>query len=122
MNVLKPMPGHDEPRADAAVPTDRETALPTDPKPSKRGSGGRWLALLVFLLLAGGLAAGTMRHSRLADEVASTAAQRLEVVPAVRVATVKSSGDTISVTLPGTTEAFEAASIYSRTSGYIAKR
>ncbi|MBO0752985.1 MAG: efflux RND transporter periplasmic adaptor subunit, partial [Bradyrhizobiaceae bacterium] len=40
----------------------------------------------------------------------------------VRVATVKSSGDTISVTLPGTTEAFEAASIYSRTSGYIAKR
>jgi len=43
-------------------------------------------------------------------------------VPAVRVAVVRSSGGTMAVSLPGTTEAFEAASIYSRTSGYIWKR
>jgi RND family efflux transporter MFP subunit len=122
MNVLKPMPGHEESRPDGAVPIDRETGLPADPKAMTRGSGGRWFALLVFLLLAGGLAIGIMHHSQQASEVAATATERLRLVPAVRVAAVKSSGDTISVTLPGTTEAFEAASIYSRTSGYIAKR
>jgi RND family efflux transporter MFP subunit len=62
------------------------------------------------------------RHWQRESEVATTAAQRLDFVPAVRVALVKSSGDVISVDLPGTTEAFEAASIYSRTSGYVGKR
>jgi RND family efflux transporter MFP subunit len=122
MNVLKPMPGHDEERPDGAVPVDRETGLPADHKAGKRGSGGRLFALFAFLLLAGGLAIGSVRHSRQSSEVAATTTERLRLVPAVRVAAVKSSGDTLSVTLPGTTEAFEAASIYSRTSGYIAKR
>jgi RND family efflux transporter MFP subunit len=54
--------------------------------------------------------------------VAETAAQRLHLVPAVRVAVVRSSGDTLTVSLPGTTEAFEQANIYSRTSGYVVKR
>jgi RND family efflux transporter MFP subunit len=122
MNALKPMPGSGD-APDGAVPVDRDIVLPQVGGPGrKRRSGGRWFVFLTFLLLLGGLAAGVWRHSQLATEVAVTAAQRLHLVPSVRVAVVKSSGDTLTVNLPGTTEAFEAASIYSRTSGYVAKR
>jgi RND family efflux transporter MFP subunit len=121
MNVHTPMPGPDKPPG-GAVPIDRDTVLPGEAHLKTRRSGTRWFVFLAFLLLAGGLAAGAWRHSRLAAEVATTAAQRLHLVPAVRVVAVKSSGDTMSVSLPGTTEAFEQASIYSRTSGYVAKR
>jgi RND family efflux transporter MFP subunit len=116
------MPGRDEPGKNGAVPIDRDSALPGEIHGRKRRSGARWFIFLTLLLLAGGLALGGWRHSRLASEIATTAAQRLHLVLAVRVAVVKSSGDTLSVSLPGTTEAFEAASIYSRTSGYVAKR
>jgi RND family efflux transporter MFP subunit len=120
MNVHKPMPGAGA--SDGAVPIDCDTALAAKGHVKKRRSGGRWFVFVMFLLLAGGLAAGFWRHSQLAGEVAATAAQRLNLVPAVRVAVVKSSGDTMSASLPATTEAFEQASIYSRTSGYVAKR
>jgi RND family efflux transporter MFP subunit len=40
----------------------------------------------------------------------------------VLVGTVHTSGQTIDVTLPGTTFAYEAANIFARTSGYIEKR
>jgi RND family efflux transporter MFP subunit len=122
MNALKPMPGCDDPDENGAVPISRDTALPGAIHGKRRRSGARWFIFLMLLLLAGGLALGGWRHWQLASDVAATAAQRLHMVPAVRVAVVKSSGDTLSVSLPGTTEAFEAASIYSRTSGYVAKR
>jgi RND family efflux transporter MFP subunit len=123
MNALKPMPGLDQaPGENGAVPIDRDTALLGESRGKKRGSGARWFMLVTLLLLAAGLAVGGWRHWLLASEVATTAAQRLQVVPAVRVSVVRSSGDTLSVSLPGTTEAFEAANIYSRTSGYVAKR
>jgi RND family efflux transporter MFP subunit len=121
MNVHKPMPGPDD-APDGVVPIDRDIVLPGDFPGRKRGSGGRWFVLVVFSLLAGGVAFGAWRHWRLDTEVAATAAQRRDVVPAVRVVVVRSSGDTLAVSLPGTTEAFEAANIYSRTSGYVAKR
>jgi RND family efflux transporter MFP subunit len=43
-------------------------------------------------------------------------------VPEVRVAAVRASDSKITVTLPATTTAFEAANIFARTSGYIEKR
>ena len=52
----------------------------------------------------------------------ATAAARRDFVPSVRTAPVRASGSTMSVSWPGTTEAFEQANIYARASGYIAKR
>ena len=43
-------------------------------------------------------------------------------MPNVRVATIKASPGTVSVTLPGTTGALFAAKVFARATGYIAKR
>jgi RND family efflux transporter MFP subunit len=124
MNALKPMPAiEDAPDRSGAVPIDRDIALPADMRETRTGrSGRRVFALATAALLLGGLAVGVWQHGRLAAEVTASAAQRRDFVPNVRIATVRSSGKTVSVTLPGTTEAFEQANIYSRTSGYVAKR
>ena len=121
MNVHKPMPVPDKTSdRNGIVPIDRHTVLPGQIG-KKKSAAGRF-AIGALMLLAGGLAVGVWRHWQRESEVATTAAQRRDFVPAVRVALVKSSRDVISVDLPGTTEAFEAASIYSRTSGYVGKR
>ena len=85
-------------------------------------SGRRLLGLGVLLLLLGGLGIGVWRHYALHHEVTAAAEEYRDFVPNVRVAAVRASGGTMSVTLPATTSAFEAADIYARASGYIAKR
>src|SRR6202023_2993019 len=65
---------------------------------------------------------GEWQHWRADAEVAATAAVRRGFVTSVRVALLKASSSTFAVALPGATEASEAPSIYSRTSGYVAKR
>jgi RND family efflux transporter MFP subunit len=52
----------------------------------------------------------------------ATARQQRDFVPDVRVAQVRGSDSTITVTQPATTLAFEAANIFARTSGYIETR
>ena len=45
-----------------------------------------------------------------------------DFVPRVRIATVHASDATMTVSLPATTNAFEAANIYARASGYVDRR
>jgi RND family efflux transporter MFP subunit len=118
MNVQQPMPGHDD--GVAPIPFDHDAKR--SGRARKRRSGAGWFGFIVFLLLVGGVAFGVWQHAELNAEVMETAEQHRNAVPSVRVDTVVPSSDTMSTKLPGTTEAFEAASIYSRTSGYIAKR
>lgn len=124
MNVHEPVPVLEDARdRNEPAPVVDDAALLREIRHKKKsGSGPRWFLVVTLLLLAGGLSYGVWRHSQLDEEVAATAAQRRDFVPSVRVEVVKSNGDTISVSLPGTAEAFEQANIYSRTSGYIAKR
>jgi RND family efflux transporter MFP subunit len=89
---------------------------------SVRQFGSSVLAAAVLLLLPGSLVAGALRHYSSAAGVATTARQLRDFVPAVRVATVRPSDPTVTVSLPATTTAFEAANIFARTSGYIEKR
>jgi multidrug efflux pump subunit AcrA (membrane-fusion protein) len=74
------------------------------------------------LLLLGGLAVGVWRHYALHIEVTAAAEQHRDFVPSVRVEAVRASANTMSVTLPATTNAFKAANIYARASGYITLR
>src|SRR4029077_13810054 len=84
--------------------------------------GRRLLGLGALVLLFGALALGVWRHYTRHLEVTAIAEQHHDFVPSVRVAAVRASADTMSVTLPATTNAFKAANIYARASGYITER
>jgi RND family efflux transporter MFP subunit len=103
--------------------TDRVVALPNAAPPKRqRGYGGALFGVTGLLLLLGGLGLGGWRHYQAELAVAATARESRTVVPEVRVATVRASDSKITVSLPATTTAFEAANIFARTSGYIEKR
>ncbi|VIO76415.1 Macrolide export protein MacA [Bradyrhizobium ivorense] len=95
--------------------------LRTEGEPPRR-YGGPVLGATVLLLLAAGLGAGGWRHYEAGRAVAATAREARDMVPEVRVATVRASASKMQVSLPATTAAFEAANIFARTSGYIEKR
>jgi RND family efflux transporter MFP subunit len=83
---------------------------------------GKVVLAAAVLLLPGSLVAGALRHHEAARGVAATAEQQRSFVPNVRVAVVRPSDGVMTVSLPATTTAFEAANIFARTSGYIEKR
>jgi RND family efflux transporter MFP subunit len=111
-------PAEDElgPPPDRAARRDRAPAKP----PHARG---RWLfAAVAFLPLVGGVAFGAREHYTAQRDVQSFAQERRDFVPTVRVAQVRASDSTDTVTQPATTLAFEAANIFARATGYIETR
>src|SRR5216684_6706707 len=104
-------------------PARSQDTQPSSGEPDRRsGSGRRLLCLGALLLLLGGLAAGVWRHYALHLEVTAAAEQHRDFVPTVRVEAVRASANTMAVTLPATTNAFQAADIFARASGYITER
>jgi RND family efflux transporter MFP subunit len=101
--------------------TDRVVTLP-NAVPKRRGYGGVLFGGSMLLLLLGGVALGGWRHYQAKLDAAATEQQSRTLVPDVRVATVRASDSKITVSLPATTTAFEAANIFARTNGYIEKR
>jgi multidrug efflux pump subunit AcrA (membrane-fusion protein) len=102
--------------------TDRVVGLPHTGRKRRRRYGGPLLGGIALLLLLGGLGAGAWRHYQAELDVAAIAERGRTLVPSVRVATVRASDNKITVSLPATTTAFEAANIFARTNGYIEKR
>jgi RND family efflux transporter MFP subunit len=103
--------------------TDRVVALPNvAPAKRRRRYGGTLFGATALFLLMGGLAIGGWRHYQAELAVAATARESRTAVPEVRVAMVRASDSRITVSLPATTAAFEAANIFARTNGYIEKR
>jgi RND family efflux transporter MFP subunit len=102
--------------------TDRVITLPNVPRRRRGRYGGALFGASALVLLAGGLAAGGWHHHQAGLEVAATAKEARTLVPDVRVASVRASDNKITITLPATTTAFEAANIFARTNGYIEKR
>ena len=104
------------------IDPDTDRAPEKTETPQRRGRGGMLFGSIALLLLVGGLAIGGWRHYQAERAVAATQHQAETAVPNVRVAAVRASDSKITVTLPATTTAFEAANIFARTSGYIEKR
>ena len=105
------------PAPDPDAKTERiETTAPT------RSGNGRMLAVGVVVLIAAALAVGIWQHYSVHAQVMAAAEQSRDFVPTVTTATVNASSKTMSVTWPGTTEAFAQANIYARASGYVSKR
>jgi RND family efflux transporter MFP subunit len=120
MNVLKPMPEMPE-ADDRVVPIGRDTALPPAIAP---GAGRKTfrMFLIAALLVGAGVAFGVWRHSLAEAEVNATSEQRRSIVPAVRVTTIRTIDGMMMALLPASTDAFEAAYIMARITGYVAKR
>ncbi|HEY2594212.1 MAG TPA: efflux RND transporter periplasmic adaptor subunit [Chloroflexota bacterium] len=105
----------------AAPPERVARRAPAPAKPPH--TRGRWLfAVVAFLPLVGGVAFGAREHYKAQRDVQSFAQGRRDFVPTVRVAQVRASDSTVTVTQPATTLAFEAANIFARASGYIETR
>jgi RND family efflux transporter MFP subunit len=102
--------------------TARVIEVPPNVARKPRRYSGAPLGASVLLLLVGGLGIGGWRHHQADLDAAATAQQIRTFVPNLRVAAVRDSGSKITVSLPATTTAFEAATIFARTSGYIEKR
>jgi RND family efflux transporter MFP subunit len=102
---------------------DRVVALPNAAPPrQRRRYGGAMFGATALLLLLGGLGIGGWRHYQAELAVAATMHRNRSAVPEVRLAAVRASDSKITVSLPATTTAFEAANIFARTNGYIEKR
>jgi RND family efflux transporter MFP subunit len=102
---------------------DRVVALPNAAPPrQRRRYGGALFGATALLLLLGGLGIGGWRHYQAELAVAATMQRNRNAVPEVRLAAVRASDSKITVSLPATTTAFEAANIFARTNGYIEKR
>jgi RND family efflux transporter MFP subunit len=103
--------------------TDRIIALPNAAPPrQRRRYGGALFGAAALFLLLGGLGMGGWRHYQAELAVVTTAHESKTAVPEVRVGTVRASDSRITVSLPATTTAFEAANIFARTNGYIERR
>jgi RND family efflux transporter MFP subunit len=102
---------------------DAKAVKSPGPRPrARRRRGARIFALGAFLLLTTGISLGASRHHAQQRQALATADEVRHFVPAVLVAPVEASPAFIPVTLPGTTAAFSAASIYARATGYISRR
>jgi RND family efflux transporter MFP subunit len=122
MSEVRVRPDSEAVQARLDPETDRVVELPNVARKRRPRYGGVLFGGIALLLLLGGIGAGGWRHFQADRAVAVTAQQARSFVPEVRVAAVRASDRKISVTLPATTTAFEAANIFARTSGYIEKR
>jgi RND family efflux transporter MFP subunit len=122
MTELRLRPKNEDVRGRPDPETDRITVLPNVPRKRRNRYGGTLFGASALVLLLAGLGVGGWRHYQAELIVAATTQQRRTLVPEVRVAAVRAGDGTVSVTLPATTTAFEAANIFARTSGYIQKR
>jgi RND family efflux transporter MFP subunit len=123
MNELDAPPALKGPPPRPLLPApDRDTpGSPSEP-PRRGGPGRRLLGLGVLLLFTCALALGVWRHYEQHRQVMDNAEQQANFVPSVLVDQVTQRLGRMHVTLPATTLGFEAANIYARASGYIAKR
>jgi RND family efflux transporter MFP subunit len=88
-----------------------------------KSRGKRWLiGFCVLLPLIAAIGFGVWRHYLQHRQVIAAATAYRDFVPTVRVNEVRANGDKMSVSLPGTTSAYETANLFARASGYIGKR
>ena len=89
----------------------------------QRSRSWRWLlGLAATLPVVAALAFGASQLRANVRQVAAASQSRQDFAPPVHVATIQASPSTMTVSLPATTLAFEAANIYARANGYIEKR
>lgn len=108
-------------RDDVTKP-DVHTSEPAAPSHGKRPRRLGFITFIALLALAGLIAYGAWGHAQRRDAALETEHQQDNSVPIVRVARVGANAAPRVLDLPGSTEAFDAATVYARATGYISKR
>ncbi len=106
----------------AQLPVAETTSTPSGSGGPKLGRRAAYFGVGIVLVVVGALAVGGWSSYTETRNALETSRRHRDFVPAVRVAEVRDGGDTISVSLPATTQAFTTANIFARASGYIDKR
>ena len=101
--------------AEADAPAAAPEAKPVGPIPKRPLA----LAGLIAVALLGW---GAWGHYDRAAEASQTQRQTQDFVPSVRVAAAKREDGPVPFTLPGTVSAFDQATLYARSTGYVAER
>jgi RND family efflux transporter MFP subunit len=90
--------------------------------PARRRRGARLLLAGVVLVLAVLVGYGVWAHAQRRDAAVETLQQQQAIVPEVRTSLVTAVTAPRQIDLPGSTEAFESATVFARATGYIAER
>ncbi len=104
------------------VPDPNQAVTPGDPPPAERQARRGRLLLFVLVPAAALLGIGAWAHWQTYAASAHARDQQADFVPEVRTAQAKRVDTPMDLQLPGQTEAFDAANIYARATGYVAER
>ncbi len=89
---------------------------------ARRGRTARLLAIGTAIVVAGMVALGIWTHVATSRSAQAATQTRADAVPSVRTIVVHADNAPQQVDLPGTMQPFDAATLYARATGYIARR
>jgi len=117
MNDATPNPQSDPPLA-----SHTDAVLHPKGDPARRRRGARLLLAGVVLVLALLVGYGVWAHAQRRTDAVVTLQQQQAIVPEVRTSLVTAVTEPRQIDLPGSTLAFETATVFARATGYIAER
>jgi RND family efflux transporter MFP subunit len=109
-------------QADPPSSSQSDPILHPPGDPARRRRGARLLLAGVVLALGLLVGYGVWAHAQRRNDAVETLQQQQAIVPEVRTSLVTAVTQPRQVDLPGSTEAFESATVFARATGYIAER
>jgi RND family efflux transporter MFP subunit len=114
---------HISPHLPNTQPNEPEGQSPADPdQERRRRRTTRWLGLTVVAVLGALVAVGAWAHVRLQAETIVMLTAGRDAVPVVRTTVLQRLDTPRRIDLPGSTQAFDTATLFARATGYISKR
>src|SRR6478609_5094801 len=110
------------PQDEQSLSSHGDAVLHPKGDPARRRRGARLLLAGVVLVLALLVGYGVWAHAQRRTDAVETLQQQQAIVPEVRTSLVTAVTEPRQVDLPGSTLAFESATVFARATGYIAER
>jgi RND family efflux transporter MFP subunit len=114
---------HIPPHPAETLPPEPDQQSLADPSPERhRRNTARWLGFIAVAVLGALIGVGAWAHAARRAETFATLMAEHDAVPVVRIEVLEALGTPRQVDLPGSTQAFDTATLYARATGYIGKR
>jgi RND family efflux transporter MFP subunit len=114
---------HIPPHPPETLPPEPDQQSPAEPNlERRRRRTARWLGVTAVAVLGVLVGAGAWGNADRQAETITTLTAERDAVPVVRTEVLKSLETPRQVELPGSTQAFDTATLYARATGYIGKR